>query len=176
MTSPGAFLPATPEEHREMLGFFPTGVAVITTLDRRGRPQGMTCSSLTSVSVRPSMLLVCLRVGTATADAVRGRGAFAVNLLHERGRRAAEVFSAPLPDRFERVEWRPSWSGLPWLSRDALAIAECRVTRMLVAGDHEVVLAELGRLSLVRDRPLLYGLRRFSVWPEGALADRQAAE
>jgi flavin reductase (DIM6/NTAB) family NADH-FMN oxidoreductase RutF len=51
----------------------------------------MTCSSVTSVTLLPPTLLVCLRVGSGTLEAVSAHGGFAVNLLHEEARHAAEV-------------------------------------------------------------------------------------
>lgn len=151
-------------DFRELMNTFPTGVAVVTSIDEDGDPRGMTCSSLTSVTLRPPTLLACLRTGSATLDAVRGHGAFAVNLLHARGHRTAELFAGPVGDRFGNVRWCPSWSGLPWLVGDAFAMAECVVSGSLEVGDHTVVLGEVGIVVLAEDTPLLYGMRRFTAW------------
>jgi flavin reductase (DIM6/NTAB) family NADH-FMN oxidoreductase RutF len=43
------------------MGCWTTGVAVITTVDRNGRPHGMTVNSLTSVSLDPPLLLALSR-------------------------------------------------------------------------------------------------------------------
>jgi len=143
---------------------------VVTTIDRHGRPRGLTCSSLSSVTLDPPTLLVCIHARSGTLQALRGHGSFAVNLLHARGRRAAEVFSSPAAERFAEVSWRPSrLGGLPWLARDAFALAECVVTRMLRVGDHSVVLGEVTDIVHAADMPLLYGMRQFSAWlPEAA--------
>ncbi len=143
---------------------FPKGVAVLTSIDDNGRPCGMTCSSLASVTLRPPTLLVSLRTGSATLRAVQYHGAFAVNLLHVRGRRAAELFSSAVDDRFGSVRWLRSWSGLPWLIADAFALAECVVSGASEVGDHMVVFGEVGEMVVAQDTPLLYGMRRFSAW------------
>ena len=85
---PGELPAAVPETEgfRALMTRFPTGVTVVTAMDGGGRPQGMTCSSLASVCLRPPTLLVCLRTLSATQRAVEATGAFAVNLLHSGGR------------------------------------------------------------------------------------------
>src|SRR5438552_4391491 len=138
----------------------------------------MTCSSLTSVTVRPPTLLVCLRQGSVTLDACRQRRAFAVNLLHAAGRRAAEVFaSVPVPQRFRQVEWCRLGSGLPWLAGDALAVAECRLAGGFDVGDHAVLLGQVRRVvSAGAGRvPVLYGRRQFCAWGGTPAADPATA-
>lgn len=153
------------EAYRGLMSAFPTGVAVVTAVGESGRPHGLTCTSLTSVTLKPPTLLVCLDVRSGTLDAVRHQNGFAVNLLHARGRRAAEVFSSRTPDRFSQVAWRPSRClRQPWLSGDAFAVAECEVADMSVVGDHAVVLGRVVNVELAADVPLMYGLRHFSQW------------
>jgi flavin reductase (DIM6/NTAB) family NADH-FMN oxidoreductase RutF len=154
-------------DYRTFMSAFPTGVTVITARDRHGRPHGITCSSLSSVTLTPPTLLVCIRTSSPTLAALRDRAVFAVNLLHARGRGAAELFSSPVPERFGRVRWRPSpFLDLPWLADDAFAVAECRVVGTLAAGDHEVVLGEVIAARHAPDTPLMYGMRQFRAWPE----------
>ncbi|MEV4470081.1 flavin reductase family protein [Nonomuraea salmonea] len=155
---------ASAGDHRALMSRFPTGVAVVTAVDTVGRPHGMTCSSVTSVTLSPPTILVCLRIGSATLRAVHERGAFAVNLLDAGARDTAELFSGPVPDRFSRVRWIRSQYGLPWLVDDALAMAECRVSRVIRDGDHEVLFGRLLRVAEQPGTPLLYGMRSYSAW------------
>jgi len=149
----------------DLMSAFPTGVAVVTSRDADGTPRGMTCSSIASATLLPPTLLVCLQIGSGTLEAITANGGFAVNLLHEGGQRAAEVFSRPDPNRFARVSWRPSRSGLPWLVDDAFAVAECQVSHFVKVGDHAVVLGEVRDIAQITGIPLLYGLRGFASWP-----------
>ena len=154
------------DDYRGLMSAFPTGVAVITAVDRAERPHGLTCTSLTSVTLNPPTLLVCLDLRSGTLAASRQCGRFAVNLLHARGRRAAEVFSSPTPDRFSQVAWQPSpWIRQPWLCDDAFALAECIVVEASIVGDHAVMFGEVVHVEQSADVPLLYGMRRFSGWP-----------
>jgi flavin reductase (DIM6/NTAB) family NADH-FMN oxidoreductase RutF len=155
---------------------FPTGVAVVTGISEDAEPRGATCSSLCSVTLTPPTLLVCLTKGSSTLEVIRARGWFAVNLLHARARLAAEIFSSPVADRFAHVPWQPVGEvGLPWLVRDAFAVAECRVAGLSVIGSHVVVLGHVGGVTVSPDVPLLYGMQRFSAWPhvpQSELQDR----
>lgn len=158
--------PVTATRYRDLMSSFPTGVAVISSFDQHGRPHGMTCTSLSSVTLKPPTLLVCLNRHSGTLAALHAYGSFAINLLHARARRAAEIFSGPAPDRFGQVRWRlSSVAGLPWLVEDAFALAECTVRGSSIVGDHEVVLGEVCEVVVHgSDVPLLYGMRQFSTW------------
>jgi len=156
---------ASIDGYREFMSMFPTGVAVVTAIDRRGMPHGMTCTALASVTLCPPTLLVCLGATSGTLAAVRASGFFAVNLLHSGGRRTAELFGSAAPDRFQQVFWEASPSTSVPLLADITAIAECRVSQVHRAGDHHIVLGEV--TSTIRSQdigPLTYGMRRFFEW------------
>lgn len=159
---------------RAMMRRFPTGVGVVTTFDGTGAPRGMTVSSVCSVSLDPPTLLVCLRAGSPTLDAVRTSGRFAVNLLHGDAIGVAELFASGAPDRFEHVYWEHDPACLaaagPHLSRDSHAVADCWVSRVDPVGDHAVVFGETVRVteraaSPQTTAPLVYGLREYRRWP-----------
>lgn len=150
------------EAFRNFMTVYFTGVAVVTSNDRDDQPKGLTCNSLSSVTLAPPTLLVCLAVGTGTLAAVQASGGFAVNLLHDAGRPAAELFASPTPNRFDHVTWRRSpCLGLPWLADDACAVAECRVTDTKMVGDHAVVFGEVANVEHRPGSPLLYGRRTY---------------
>jgi flavin reductase (DIM6/NTAB) family NADH-FMN oxidoreductase RutF len=163
----GHHLRAVPvAEYKDLMSAFPTGIAVVTTADADGNPCGMTCSSMTSVTLQPPTLLVCLRVGSLTLQAARDRGRFAANLLNARARHVAEVFSTPVPDRFAQVHWERLDSGLPWLSHDSFAVAECRITGSGEVGDHAIILGQVVFIAQSHGFPLLYWQRRFRTWAQ----------
>lgn len=167
----------SPEEFRRLMSGFPTGVAVVTAMDSSGRPSGMTCSSLCSVSLDPPTLLVCLRRGSPTLESVLRGSAFTVNLMHVGALATAELFASGAVDRFARVRWHPGpQSGGPRLPDDAHAIADCRIHQLAVVGDHVVVFGAVYRIALCSNRPprpLLYGLRRYAAWPAATGGDPQ---
>jgi flavin reductase (NADH) len=157
--------PVRAAAYRDLMSAFPTGVAVVTAFDADAKPHGMTCTSLSSVAVSPPVLLVCLNASSGTLRALLASGAFAVNLLHANGKRAAAVFSSTAADRFARTKWVPSeLLGAPHLVDDAFAVAECVLDDALTVGDHTVVFGAVVNTRQVRDAPLLYGMRQFAVW------------
>ncbi|MFI6509072.1 flavin reductase family protein [Streptosporangium sp. NPDC050855] len=155
-----------PALFRSLMSAFPSGVAILTTVEPGGRPWGMTCSSMCSVALDPPTLLVCVRRKSPTLEAMLKLSTFTVNLLHDHARYAAELFASGAADRFERVRWRaePSFGG-PHLVDEAHAFADCRVTRTVEVSDHTVVFGEVFRVEQrTRAVPLLYGLRQYSSW------------
>ncbi|MFD3581567.1 flavin reductase family protein [Streptomyces sp. NPDC058683] len=161
-------------EFRSLMAGFPSGVTVVTTVDADGGPLGLTCSSLSAVSAKPPLLLVCIDNRSSTLKALRDHGQFAVNLLHRDGREAARIFAAGGADRFRSVRWTPTAGArLPRLDLDARSVAECRVHTLQPAGDHTVVIGEVRAVEhLTPTAPLMYGLRQYAVWPGGP-ADRK---
>src|SRR4026207_322060 len=50
----------TPDKFRQVMGNFATGITIVTTRDKAGKPYGLTVNSFTSVSLDPVLVLVCL--------------------------------------------------------------------------------------------------------------------
>jgi len=154
-------------DFRSLMAGFPSGVAVVTALGPDGQPWGMTCSSVCSVTLRPPTLLICVRHGSPTLEAILRRSLFTVNMLHDGAQPTAMLFASGAPKRFDQVQWSIGpGDGGPHLSDDSHAVADCRVVRAEPVGDHMVVFGEALRVSQRSGhRPLLYGLRRYAAWP-----------
>ncbi|GAA2256832.1 hypothetical protein GCM10010232_53210 [Streptomyces amakusaensis] len=158
-----------PSQFRSLMTTFPTGVAIVTTGEAEEGLAGLTVSSVSSVSLEPPVLLVCLHKNSNTLKSLLRRCTFAVNLLHDGAGETAKLFASGDQGRFKKVEWEygPEFGG-PHLVNDAHSIADCRISHTLSMGDHHVVFGEVFRVeqqSLERVRPLLYGMRRFFSWP-----------
>jgi flavin reductase (NADH) len=151
---------------RPLMAGFPTGVSIVTAVNGQGECWGMTCSSVCSVALDPPTLLVCLRDGSPTLEAVLDRGQFAVNLLQSRAQEVARLFASGAPDRFAQVSWQlPAQAGGPHLVDDAHTTADCEVAHTQMIGDHCVVFGMVHEIVRRHDpQPLLYGLRRYAVW------------
>jgi flavin reductase (DIM6/NTAB) family NADH-FMN oxidoreductase RutF len=157
-------------DFQALMASFPSGVAIVTANGGDGKPYGMTCSSLCSVALTPPTLLVCMRNGSPTLDAVLTQAAFTVNLLHDRARPAADLFASGKPDRFDQIAWRHNEAaGGPHLIEHAHTIADCDVAGVAFVGDHVVVFGKVARVSRRPDdpKPLLYGLQQYSSWASG---------
>jgi 3-hydroxy-9,10-secoandrosta-1,3,5(10)-triene-9,17-dione monooxygenase reductase component len=132
------------------MGHFATGVAVVTSRTPSGHACGLTVNALTSVSLDPPLILVCLAMSSRTHDSVLERGSFAVNVLDRDGIELAERFSRGRREaRFEALELREEATGAPVLA-GALAWIDCVVHEVHAAGDHSIV---VGRVQDSGHRP-----------------------
>ena len=150
----------------EIMASFPSGVAVVTTLDEHGEPKGLTTTAVASVSAHPPLLLVCVDVESRTLPALRAGRRFVVNFLREGRSDVAMHFASKADEKFGAVAWRPTESGLPVLADDALAWAECETAEELETGDHVVLFGrvEAGAGPSDDDTPLMYYRRSWGVW------------
>ncbi len=142
------------DPYREAVGHFTTGVAVITTT-HQGVRYGVTASAVSSLSMDPPMLLVCLNQRLATRDAVVAARHFAVNILAEDQAEMAMQFATRAPDKFAGVRLAEGAHGVPLL-RDALAHLQCRVVDPVDAATHTVILAEVDDVGIGSGSPLAY--------------------
>lgn len=166
--------PAHPlaEACRALMSGFPTGVAVVSSLDPQAQPCGLTCSSLISVTLSPPTLLVSVHLRSSTLAAAQRLGGFAVNLLPARARWVAELFASGRADRFRLVSWRPRGNlGLPWLAEDCRGWAECALSEVFVVGDHALMVGRVIDAQSTSEAPLLYGFREFAAWSPCAATD-----
>jgi flavin reductase (DIM6/NTAB) family NADH-FMN oxidoreductase RutF/DNA-binding GntR family transcriptional regulator len=147
------------EGFRETIGHFATGVAVITTASG-GRRYGMTASAVTSLSLDPPMLLVCINRSAPTCAAVGEQRTFAVNILTENQGELAERFARPSEDKFAGVEVAEGITGAPLLVA-ALARIECRVAEQVTGGSHTVFLGDVVAADAAPGSPLTYFRGRF---------------
>src|ERR1700743_3910460 len=83
----------SPADLREAMGLFATGVTVVTSIGADGEPVGTTANAVTSLSLEPPLVLVCFDLSSATLHALRGHGAFAVNVLGRRQRHLSANFA-----------------------------------------------------------------------------------
>lgn len=132
---------------RQLLGCFPTGVAVITTQGADGRPAGLTCNSFSSVSLEPPLVLFSLRKASKLVGTFTRAEGFAINILTQQQDALSGRFaSSRIEDKFEGVAWRPGALGLPVL-QDCLASFECSRFACHDAGDHHVFIGEVKAMA-----------------------------
>ena len=146
----------TPAEWRAAMGYFPTGVTIVTSW-RDGAPAGATINAICSVSLEPPMLLICLGAGNTIREPVEKSGVFGVNILGVDGEAVAARFGAP-PEagRFETCGYDAVEGGAPQL-RAAAVFIDCALEDVHAAGDHFIMIGRGVRTRHVSTaRPLLY--------------------
>jgi flavin reductase (DIM6/NTAB) family NADH-FMN oxidoreductase RutF/DNA-binding GntR family transcriptional regulator len=155
-----AEFPVDQRAFRDVIGRFASGVTVITTR-LRGKDFGTTASAVSSLSMDPPMLLICLNKSSETQRAVFEAGWFVVNILRENQADLAYAFAKKSPDKFERVGTMRATSGAPMISH-ALAHIECRVSETATGGTHTVFMGEVHQAAAgAEGDPLTYYRGRF---------------
>jgi flavin reductase (DIM6/NTAB) family NADH-FMN oxidoreductase RutF len=143
---------------RHAMGHFATGVTVVTSVDADGQPVGTTANAVTSVSLDPPLVLVCLDHASSTLAAMRRHGAFVVNVLSAPQEHLSANFARRgLAAVWDGVRHQPGPTGSPRL-HGALATVECTVQHQLTAGDHEIVVGRVREVVTTgqEDTPLLF--------------------
>ncbi|MFN3975226.1 MAG: flavin reductase family protein [Dehalococcoidia bacterium] len=154
---------ADKELFRQAWGKFPTGVAIVSTLEEDGTPHGMTANSIAPVSLDPLLVLVCVGHQRNTYRYVRQRGRFGLNFLAEGQHEAALYYAKDPKERITPppVTWLATPTGTPRIAQ-AVAFMDCTVADAHEAGDHTIFIARVEAIEVSSDgRPLIYYQRRF---------------
>src|ERR1700686_1437945 len=146
-------------EFRKAMGCFATGVTIIT-LYLEGEVQGMTANGLSSVSLDPPLLLVCVDHSARTHAHMHAKKRFGINILAEHQRVISEYYARPVHThehaeeeagaRFDRTA-----QGTPIL-HGALAYLECRLQSAEEAGDHTIFIRSEEDVVVREGDPLLF--------------------
>ena len=159
---------------RNVLGSFPTGVTVITTVDAAGRCIGVTANSFSSVSLDPPLILWNQSLASASYPAFRDAQRFVVNILAEDQVDVSRRFATPGIDRFEGVRTRFGLGGVP-LIEGCVAHLECIRETSFPGGDHAVFIGRIEKTYRAQRRPLAFGgggYLRVRPHPQRALRER----
>lgn len=146
------------DRFRSVVGHFASGVTVITT-NVDGKPFGTTVSAVSSLSMEPPMMLICLNRSSNTHDAVKTAGGFAINILASDQGSLAYAFAQKTDDKFKGVATK-SVAGIPTLD-GALATMVCRTVEETTSGTHTVFLAEVLEADSSDADPLAYYRGKF---------------
>ncbi len=129
------------------------GVSIVSAEGSRG-PVGLTASSVTSLSLRPPLLLVCIAVGSSTLAAIERSRAFSVQLMAEHQQQIAEDFATAGGARFTGTSYRHVL-GVPVLVEN-MAWSVCLLRDVKQYGDHVLVVGEVIAAAAGSARPLVW--------------------
>jgi flavin reductase (DIM6/NTAB) family NADH-FMN oxidoreductase RutF len=150
-------LPISRDDLRKVMANFATGVTVVTTACG-DELRGMTANAVSSVSLDPPLVLVCIDKSARTHELVARRGAFAINILTDRQEHLSRLFASKEIDEARRLATVPytlSARGLPLLE-GCLAHIECEVYAIFEAGDHSIFVGQVEGFSLGNGCPLIF--------------------
>jgi flavin reductase (DIM6/NTAB) family NADH-FMN oxidoreductase RutF len=119
----------------------------------------MTANSLTSVSLDPLLILICVDQRAQFLPMVKEKRKFGVNILKD-NQQAVSKYFAQTEEKLDveaqlGIRYRWTESGVPLLE-DALVHITCSVVASYIAGDHTIFIAEVGTTELFDGEPLLY--------------------
>lgn len=150
-----------PRAYRRTMGLFATGVTVVAAPAADG-VIGMTANAVSSVSLDPLLVLVCVDHRARLASRLVVGHPFSINFLRDDQEVLSRYFGGgwhgrPAPEfRFEPWEAAPRLVG-------ALAALRCEVARLYDGGDHQIVVGAVRALSEGPEpwNPLLFYAGRY---------------
>jgi flavin reductase len=152
--------PDATRRFRRLAGSFATGVTVVTSF-ADDVPVGMTVNSFATVSLDPTLLLICLHNDSRLLASIRQSGLFAATVLTAQQQRQAQWFA-----NRARPTGAAAFASIPvgsapvtgcLLLSEGLAYFDCRVYDLLPGGDHAIVLGEVAACGeLSRREPLVF--------------------
>ncbi|MBI2964083.1 MAG: flavin reductase family protein [Deltaproteobacteria bacterium] len=148
-------MPIDKSELRRVMGHFATGVTIITTRDEGGRPFGLTANAVSSVSLVPPLMLVCVDKNADTYPYFERSGVFTINILAEGQETLSRKFATSGIEKFAGIGHRTNELGCAVLD-DAVGHLACRVVRAIDAGDHTIYLGEVDVADAGDGAPLLF--------------------
>jgi len=130
---------------RQAMGRFATGVSVVTSV-AAGMDHAMTANAVTSLSLEPMLLLVCVEREARFHDAIIESGTWGVSILAATSRGLADWLATrgrPLHGQLERISVHRGPATGVALFDDALATIECQTTHTHPGGDHTIVVGQV---------------------------------
>ena len=153
-----------PDDFKGALGSWAAGVTVVTTR-HNGLVYGITVSSFSSLSMDPTLIIVCLQNSNHLARLVTDSQTFAVSILADDQQAVSNYFSVsgrdPVPafdPKIKTIEWH---TGAPIIA-DSLAHLDCELEEAISGGDHTIAVGRvLGAAYRAEAMPLLYFRRSY---------------
>lgn len=120
---------------KEAMANYPTGVTIVTTIDEKNHPIGLTVNSFASVSLDPLLILWSIDKRVSTYETFKKVDKFVVNILANNQADIATLFASSNIDRFANCEWELSKHHLP-IIKGTTATLQCKTFKQIEAGDH----------------------------------------
>ena len=120
----------------------------------------ITVSSVTSVSIEPPTLLVCINNSSSMAKAVHKGFAVNVNFLNSKQSSLSDICADKNKTdlRFSSNQWLHDSSGTPYLDQCEM-VAFCEVDNVVIQSTHRVVFMTVAKVNTSQQKypdPLIY--------------------
>ena len=168
-------MPVDPREFAAALAQYAAGVCLLTVRDGID-DVGTTVSSVMSVSASPPLVAVGLSAQGYPAEVLEDVGRCGLTVLAaEHAILASRFSSAGRPSArhlLESVPWTRAAQSQAIVLDGGLAALDCRLDRLIEAGDHVLALLEVSEVLASRPGPALLRLRGRYVDESGRAAGR----
>lgn len=147
-----------PASFRDAMRRLAATVTIVTT-GAGERRHGMTATAVTSLSMDPPSLLVCVNRGGALHALLAQSDRFCVNLLRCGQAALSDAFAGRMPaeERFRHGDWRADAHGIPYLA-DAQATIFCTKQDAIRQASHTILIGAVESVGAADEvSPLLYG-------------------
>lgn len=152
---------------RAALGQLASGVCVVT-MHTEGADHGFTATSVTSLSLSPMLVLVCVAKNQRSHLLLERAGHFAINVLaHDQTELGLRFATALMEERFDGIQAQRARTGAPILP-GCLAWLDCKTQQILPGGDHSILIGEAQASFAQTDgQPLVYYRRQWGSFRAG---------
>ena len=147
---------------RDVMGLFATGVTVVA-VNLQGQTHGMTANAITSVSLDPLLILVCVHKEAVMAEILEKSAQFSINILSEDQENLSTYFASMWPEGADAPDFVfESWQGQVRL-QGAIGVLGCQIDKFLDGGDHWIITGLVVDLDYQENpaNPLLYYRGRY---------------
>jgi flavin reductase len=143
----------------------------IVTAAHEGKTYGITMTAVTSLSMEPPTLVICVNRDASLHPVLAGTrdAPFCVNLLHHDHEAAANAFAGTgeREKRFSTGDWQYDKQGTPFLA-DAQSNLFCTINAALTYASHSIFVGTVNRVRLEGQiAPLLYSNGRYAKLTSG---------
>ena len=143
-----------PQEFRETLALWPSGVTVLTARDAVG-PVGMTVSSFSALSLTPPLVLACIDKGAKSHDGMVSAEGFAAHVLSRDQEHLSRLFARPGSEKFDEVDTEDGPFGVALLPLGVARLI-CAREAVLDGGDHDILVGRAIDVARSDRTPLVY--------------------
>ncbi len=149
--------PQTAASFRAAMRRIASTVTIVTASDGERR-HGMTMTAVSSLSMDPPSMIVCVNQTTFLHDILMSARIFCVNVLRHDQADVSSAFSGATPpaERFDVGAWKRNEPGIDYLAT-AQANIFCTKVAAFPFGTHTIFIGKADEVLLNEDdRPLLY--------------------
>lgn len=132
-------------------------VSIITCADETSK-YAMTATAISSLSLDPPSILVCVNRDTGLHDALTEKNDFCVNILSASQEILSEncAWKLSAEERFSEGNWQDDEKGIPYLT-DAQSSIHCHLDGSYQYGSHTIFIGKIHHIKTSEDiNPLLY--------------------